>query len=492
MSATRVRFAPSPTGYLHIGGLRTALFNFLFARHTGGVFILRIEDTDRTRLVPGATENIISILSWAGITPDEGPRLDPDGGISQKGDFGPYIQSERTAIYRRHVEQLLAGGHAYRCFCSPQRLETVRAELTAKGSPVRYDGACRCIPAAESDRRAAAETHTIRLRVPEGAIVFRDAIRGEVSFDSTQVDDQVLLKSDGFPTYHLANVVDDHHMGITHVIRGEEWLSSTPKHLLLYAAFGWQPPVFAHLPLLLNPDRSKLSKRSGDVSVEDFRAEGYLPDALVNYVALLGWSTEDSQQLFTRADLIAKFSLERCSQSPAVFDRQKLLWMNGEYLRRMTPEAILDAATPFLVKAGLPVDSAHRPYLLQLIAAEREKFKLLTDVPARLDHFLMADDAFPIQDAAAAKWLADPRYRAILSETAELLRTAEKFDTSSLEKTIRDFCTRRGLTVGEVFHPLRVAVSGRTEGPGLFDLLALLGRERVLRRIARVLEKPHS
>ncbi|MFQ3675613.1 MAG: glutamate--tRNA ligase [Endomicrobiia bacterium] len=276
----RVRFAPSPTGFLHIGGLRTALFNFLFAKHNNGTFILRIEDTDRTRYVEGAIENLISILNWVGIDYDEGPFLDNNNSIVQKGSFGPYIQSQRLEIYQKYAQELIEKGYAYRCFCSPERLDFLKKQQMLSKQPPKYDKHCRNISREESEKLAKEKSFTVRMKIPEEEIKFKDIIRGEVSFQGTLIDDQILLKSDKYPTYHLANVVDDHLMQISHVIRGEEWISSTPKHILLYKYFGWESPQFAHLPLLLNPDKSKLSKRSGDVAVEDYKKEGYLPEAL--------------------------------------------------------------------------------------------------------------------------------------------------------------------------------------------------------------------
>jgi len=312
--AVRVRFAPSPTGYLHVGGLRTALFNFLFARHSGGKFILRIEDTDRARYVEGAVDNLINTLRWAGLDYDEGP--------SAGGELGPYVQSERLEIYDEHVRILLESGAAYRCFCSPERLETMRKEQEKKKLQPKYDRTClRLSPKEIEDNLTANKPFVVRMKVPDDATIrFSDIVRGEVEFSTERVDDQVLLKSDGYPTYHLANVVDDHLMKISHVIRGEEWLPSTPKHVLLYEAFGWEMPVFAHLPLLLNPDRSKLSKRQGDVAVEDYRDKGYLKEALVNFVALLGWNPGDAREIFSLKELEKEFSLDKVNKSGAVFN----------------------------------------------------------------------------------------------------------------------------------------------------------------------------
>ncbi|HYQ86845.1 MAG TPA: glutamate--tRNA ligase, partial [Bacteroidota bacterium] len=332
---TRVRFAPSPTGYLHVGGLRTALYNYLYARQHEGVFVLRIEDTDRTRRVEGAVESLIGTLQWAGLHYDEGPDIG--------GAFGPYVQSERLPIYRAHVDQLLAEGNAYRCFCTPDRLEEMRKQQErAKMSP-RYDRRCLILDRHEIEENIAKGIpFAVRMKVPRGeAIRFHDLIRETVDFSSDELDDQILLKSDGYPTYHLANVVDDHLMEISHVIRGEEWLPSTPKHVLLYRFFGWQAPEMAHLPLLLNPDRSKLSKRQGDVAVEEYREKGFLPEALVNFVALLGWNPGDERELFSLDDLVKEFSIERVGKSGAIFNIDKLVWLNSQHLRKKSDTEIL-------------------------------------------------------------------------------------------------------------------------------------------------------
>ncbi|MEO5956551.1 MAG: glutamate--tRNA ligase, partial [Nitrospiraceae bacterium] len=333
----RVRFAPSPTGFVHVGSLRTALYNFLFARHHGGVHILRVEDTDRTRYVEGAVENLLRTMEWVGITFDEGPM--------QGGEYGPYTQSERTEMYRNYSDELIKNGKAYSCFCTAERLDEVRKQMQASGQPPMYDRHCRNLTEEEVEvKKEAGIPHVVRLRIPLGeTVTFNDLVRGDVSFDSKTIDDQVLLKSDGFPTYHLANVIDDYKMKITHVIRGEEWLSSTPKHVLLYRAFGWEDsmPKFAHLPLLLNPDRSKLSKRQGDVAVEDFREKGYLPDALINFVALLGWNPSATEEIYSMEELIKTFDLEKVNKAGAVFGKEKLDWMNAEYIRKKTPDELL-------------------------------------------------------------------------------------------------------------------------------------------------------
>ncbi len=325
----RVRFAPSPTGYLHIGGLRTALYNYLFAKNNNGKFILRIEDTDRNRYVEGAVENLISTLNWIGLKYDEGP--------DAKGEFGPYMQSQRLDIYKKYANDLLENGKAYCCFCTPERLQELREEQQRQKLPqAKYDKHCLNLTKDEiKEKLESGIPHVIRLNVPaDQKVTFDDVIRERVEFDTSNIDDQVLIKSDGFPTYHLANVVDDHLMKITHVIRGEEWLSSTPKHILLYDFFEWEKPVFAHLPLLLNPDRSKLSKRQGDVAVEDYQSKGYLKETLINFVALLGWNAGDDKEFYYLDELVEKFSLERVNKAGAVFDLQKLNWLNAEHLRK--------------------------------------------------------------------------------------------------------------------------------------------------------------
>ena len=346
MSDVRVRFAPSPTGFVHLGSLRTALYNYLFARHHNGTFILRIEDTDQARYTEGAVENLLTTLQWAGLDYDEGPE--------KNGSYGPYYQSQRRDIYNKYVDQLLTAGNAYRCFCSAERLQKIReAQIASKETP-KYDGLCRNLSVQESEGRAANESFVVRLKIPEsGETIVRDIIRGEVIFQNELIDDQVLIKSDGFPTYHLANVVDDHLMQISHVIRGEEWLLSMPKHILLYDYLGWEKPQFAHLPLLLNEDRSKLSKRQGDVAVEDYRKKGYLPQALVNFVALLGWNRGDDQEMFSLEELVESFSLERVSKAGAIFNREKLDWMNGIYLREIPEEEYVSYALAELKNAGL-------------------------------------------------------------------------------------------------------------------------------------------
>ncbi|MEW6558135.1 MAG: glutamate--tRNA ligase [Elusimicrobiota bacterium] len=466
-----VRFAPSPTGFLHIGGLRTALYNYLFARHNNGKFLLRIEDTDKTRYVEGAVEKLLEILNWCGLEYDE----------------EPVIQSQRLDIYKCYIDNLLERRYAYRCFCTPERLEKSRKIQIARKQTPKYDGLCRKIPQIESDKLSEEKPFTVRMKIPLEEIKFTDIIRGEIKFDGALIDDQIILKSDGYPTYHLANVVDDHLMGITHIIRGEEWLSSTPKHILLYRYFGWTAPQVAHLPLLLNPDKSKLSKRQSDVAVEDYRDKGYLPDALLNYVALLGWSTEDSQQLFERAELIQKFSLERCGKSAAIFDTQKLLWMNGEYIRKMSVAHLAKCATEFLERKGVSITDSE--FFQKCIALEQKKFNTLNDILQRVDFLL--NDEYNTDTDAVKKILGIQGISGLIKELKEKIIQIKVYDAQELENLFRSFADEKKIKTSIIFHAIRVATSGRLEGPSLFHYLELLGKEKVVNRIAKFLERCH-
>jgi glutamyl-tRNA synthetase len=473
----RVRFAPSPTGYLHVGGLRTALYNYLFARKTGGTFILRIEDTDRTRYVEGAVENLIQTLGWSGLDYDEGP--------SRGGDRGPYIQSERLDIYRRHVEELLGNGHAYHCFCAPERLEEMRKQQEKMRIAPKYDRQCLRLPKEEVVRRLAeGAPHVVRMKIPESVtIVIDDIVRGRVEFQSDRVDDQVLMKSDGYPTYHLANVVDDRLMGVTHVIRGEEWLSSTPKHALLYGYFGWEVPKFAHLPLLLNPDRSKLSKRQGDVAVEDYRAAGYLPGALVNFVALLGWNPGDEREIFTLDELVSEFTLDRVGKSGAIFNVDKLKWINQQHLRRLDTSAIVEKVKPVLGKAGLGWrDDA---YLSRVIGAMRERLNSFDDFNSFAAYFFADPERY---DEAARKKHWSEQTPGQLAALASALEVLPEFTEGPLEESLKGVAAAAEVGPGKIIHATRLALSGIPIGPGLYELMAILGRETVLRRLRKAVE----
>lgn len=478
MSNVRVRFAPSPTGSPHIGSVRTALYNWLFARHTGGVFILRIEDTDRTRLVPGSLEEIMESLLWLGTTYDEGP------GVG--GSHGPYVQSERVDIYTKHAQQLLDSGHAYRCFCTPERLAEMRKAQEAAKLPTGYDRTCRHLSPAEAEARLKEGTPSvIRFVVPEEDVTsFTDIVYGEISFENRLLDDFVLVKSDGYPTYQFANVVDDHLMEITHIIRGEEWISSTPKHVLQYKAFGWEPPKFAHSPLLVGPDRAKLGKRHGSVRFMDFVARGFLPEAMINFTALLGWSPGDDQEIFTTDQLIERFTLEGIVNHPVVFDIEKLEWMNGVYIRQSDLDRLTERCLPHLQDAGLlpsGPETDQRDYARSVIALLQERLKTLSEVPESARFFF--EDDFEYDEKGMQKWLNRDYVPDLLSRLAERLGGLPEWTVESIEAAVRETGEEMGLSGGQVIHPTRMAVTGRTVGPGLFETMAVLGRERVSSRL---------
>ncbi|MDR2247470.1 MAG: glutamate--tRNA ligase [Treponema sp.] len=482
----RNRYAPSPTGLQHIGGIRTALFNYLFARAHGGAFILRLEDTDRTRFDPAFVQNLYDAFGWLGLNWDEGPDIG--------GPVGPYVQSERFALYRKYAGELLERGEAYACFCSAQRLEDVRKAREAARSPeAGYDRLCRGIPAGEAARRAAAgEPHTIRLKIPLGKSTrFTDRLLGEIEWKNDDVNpDPVLLKSDGFPTYHLANVVDDHLMGISHVLRAQEWLSSTPLHTILYHAFGWEPPEFCHLPLVMGQDGKKLSKRHGATSIDEFRRQGYLPEALLNYVALLGASYEEGKDIYTLKELAERFSLDKLTKASAVFDYKKLEWYNGQYIRMKTDEELAALALPYAAEAGLfgkagdggrPED---RALFTAAIALVKERVSFLGEIPGKLG-YLFRDPPVP----AAAEFI--PK-KADLARTVRLLEIGRdltvplaglKDADAEAEALVKERAEKEGVKIGDLLMPLRVAVTGARVSPPLFGSLRLLGAERSLARV---------
>ncbi len=483
----RVRFAPSPTGYLHVGGLRTALYNYLFARHHGGTFILRVEDTDRERLVEGATEKLLNIFPVVGLPFDEGPVLNADGTFGAKGSHGPYIQSQRLSIYKEHVDKLVAADHAYHCFCTPEELDAARKAAELMKQSTKYNRRCLGLSKEEVVARLAAGTpNVVRLHVPEGETYFTDVVRGPIRIDNAEVDDQVLLKTDGFPTYHLANVVDDHLMEITHVIRAEEWISSTPKHVILYKAFGWTAPEFAHLPLLLNPDRSKLSKRQGDVAAEDYLAKGYLADALVNFVALMGFNPKADQEIYTLDELIQLFDLSKVNPSGAVFNREKLDWMNGMYMRAKPVEELAALCRPFLTAANKMVEDE---LLRRILTIEAGRMTTLVDSVAAVDAYTTEPQyegtilVWKKADAADAK--------ANLTRATEWFAALSDADwtVASMEANIKERITAAGLSNGNVLWPLRVALSGREQSASPFELAWVLGRERTLSRIQTAIGK---
>ncbi len=474
----RVRFAPSPTGRPHVGGIRTAMFDWLLARHTGGKFILRIEDTDITRKVEGAVEYIMEGLRWLGLDWDEGPDIG--------GDYGPYYQSQRTELYRQAAEQLIKQGNAYYCYCSPERLEAMRKEQIARKQPPGYDRHCRELTPQEREKKVAEGIiPVVRFKVPlEGKTDFPDLIYGDVTFNNDTIDDFVMLKSDGYPTYHLANVVDDHAMKISHVIRGEEWVSSTPRHMLIYQALGYEPPQYVHHPLIVGPDRAKLSKRHGDVSILEFREKGYLSEAMFNFIALIGWSLDDKTELMTRRELVENFSLDRVSKTGAVFNRDKLEWMNGVYIRQLSIDDLTQRALLFLGK-GLPA-SVKRPldidYIKRIMPLVQERAKTLVEIPELVDFFFMDRLDYDTNLLIGKKMTAGLTIMA-LEKSREPLESLASFDEESLEALLRPLAEKLDLKAGQLFGALRTAVTGRTATPPLFQTMAVLGKELCLERI---------
>lgn len=510
----RTRFAPSPTGYLHVGGLRTALYNYLFAKKNGGQFILRIEDTDQARRVEGTVENLISTLEWAGIIWNEGPE--------KGGDCGPYIQSERTEIYQKYAKQLMDEEKAYPCFCSAERLEKMREEQKKAGVAPKYDGHCRNLPKEEVEKLLAEKKpYVIRLRVPYNQrIEFKDIIRKKVVFEAKEVDDQVLIKSDGFPTYHLANVVDDHLMGITHVIRGEEWLPSTPKHVLLYQAFGWKLPTFAHLPLLLNPDRSKLSKRQGDVAVEDYMKKGYSKEAIINFVAFLGWNPGDNREIFSLEELEKEFDIERVQKAGAIFNLEKLDWYNWlwqqrkfyEELKKEIPNLNLEPTKNgyqfefanhkereifveklfSLCKEYLPEEWEKNEHKKIQRALYTVKDKILRDPKSAKEHmnFFFNDIEYSKELLTHEKMKVDfATAEQAITQSMEDLEKLNEWEDEKITETLLGAIKKLGLKNGQVLWPFRAALTGQEFSPGAFECAYVLGKQETLKRLEQALEK---
>ena len=489
-SPPRVRFAPSPTGLLHIGGLRTALYNYLFARKHGGQFILRIEDTDQKRYVEEAEPDILHSLDWAGLEIDEGP--------GKGGEVGPYRQSERSETYRRYARQLVEDGHAYYAFDTPEELEAMRERFKGSGDAApKYDAVTRSkmknsltIEGEEVQKRLdSGEPYVIRLKVPRRESVrFEDQIHGWVSFDAAGLDDQVLLKSDGLPTYHLANVVDDHLMEITHVIRGEEWVSSTPKHVLLYEFLGWEPPEMAHLPLILSPQGGKLSKRDANelnipVWVRDYREEGYEPEALLNFLAFLGWNPGDERELFSLGELAEAFSIDRVGASGVQFNQEKLEWYNQQHIQRMDDDELARRARPFLEEQGYdPADD----YLREVVGLVRSRIDRVADVAQKND-FFFSDPASYDEEGVKKRWKDDSAD--LLRDYADRLESVDSFDEDTVEQVLRELADERDAGAGRIIHPTRLAVSGRHYGPSLFSMMVVLGKDACLRRMRRAAEE---
>ena len=477
----RVRFAPSPTGYLHVGGLRTALYNYLFAKNNNGEFILRIEDTDRNRYVEGAVENLLDTIKWVGLDYDEGPE--------KEGKYGPYFQSQRLDIYKKHAEELIENGHAYYCFCSPERIKEIREDQQkAKVPQVKYDKHCLHLSKDEIENNLKnGVQYVVRMNVEPGEkVISNDIVRGKVEFDRMVIDDQILMKSDGFPTYHLANVVDDHLMKITHVIRGEEWLSSTPKHILLYNFFGWELPEFAHLPLLLNADKSKLSKRQGDVAVEDYKAKGYLKEALLNFVALLGWSTSDNQEYFDMVDLIAKFSLERVHKSGAIFNTEKLDWLNAEHLRKKDSIVLLTMLREELSQSKYKDLDLNDEYLLLIIEAMRERVSFIKDYIDKCPYFYVRPTEYD-ESVIKKRWKDDSVD--LLRNYIDKITGIENPTKEAYENALKQVAEEAEAGNGRIIHPARIAASGMGIGPGVFDLLFILGKDEVIYRLNKGIEE---
>ncbi len=484
--SVRVRFAPSPTGFVHIGSLRTALYNYLFARKMGGEYILRVEDTDQTRLVDGAIENMLNAMKWAGVNHTEGVMLDDNGNITQVGENGPYIQSERLDIYKEYIKELLYAGKAYYCFCTKERLDEVRDKQKEAGETPRYDGHCRDLTQEEIDAKiAAGEPYVIRLRLPENHIIkFTDLVRGETEFNTNDLDDQVLIKTDGFPTYHFAVVVDDHLMKITHVIRGEEWVSSTPKHVYLYEAFGWEAPTFVHLPNILNKEKKKLSKRHGDVAVEDFKKKGYLPEGLVNYVALVGWSPEDNQEIFSMEELENAFSVERVSKSGGVFDTEKLNWVNQHYVKDADDALLTDLAMPFLVEAGFISEDevqAKYDFVKGMVSVLKEKLSYVKEITDHASIFF--GDTVELETEECKEFLSLEHIPTLVNALAEKIEKTEAVDEAFVKAMFKEIQKEHGIKGKNLFMGSRIALTGQMHGPDLPKTMEVLGKDICLNRI---------
>lgn len=466
----KVRFAPSPTGHLHVGGLRTALFNYLYAKKVGGKIVLRIEDTDQSRKVENAVENLISTFEALQINFDEGP--------TQGGDCGLYFQSERLSIYNEHIKLLLNSGDAYPCFCSAEKLEEARKKQSEAKQIIKYNRHCLKLDAAEARKRMEKEPHVIRMRVPsEKEVVFYDVVRERVAIRCEELDDQVLIKSDGFPTYHFANVVDDHLMGITHVLRGEEWLPSTPKHVLLYQFFNWKQPKFIHLPLLLNPDKSKLSKRQGDVAVEDYLNKGYLPETLINFVALLGWHPKNEQELFSLTELEKEFSLKRINKSGAVFDIEKLKWMNGQYLKNLPIETIMNYTESVFKAEGLETTDVGK--FQAVVENARKRADTIHEMiehstPFYTELQFMGEEENILKNETSQK---------VLTYFSEKLSSKSNWTEPAIKSLVNETTEVTGVKGTDLYVPLRLALFGAAHGPNIPLIIDILGVDEAINRL---------
>lgn len=509
MSKIRTRFAPSPTGFMHIGNFRSALYDYLFSKKNNGDFILRIEDTDQKRFVPNALESIIKVLEWSNLEYSEGvfkqdkikdkkikkieSKNYPE--IFEAGDFAPYIQSEKLEIYKKYADELVAKGYAYYCFCEPERLEEMRKEQTAQKKAPIYDQYClRNLSKEEINEKLKSNCpHTIRLKMPKDeTIELDDIIRGKVKFETNLIDDQILIKSDGFPTYHLANVVDDHEMEITHVIRGEEWLPSAPKHLILYRYFDWEAPKFAHLPLLLNSDKSKLSKRQGDVAVEDYIEKGYLKEAIINFVAFLGWNPGkgETEEIFSLEELVQKFELARVHKAGAVFDLKKLDWINSEWLKKISLDDLYSRALKFLEKKDFfqnaPEEKKSKDFVKKLLTIERTRLSKLTEV-GESNKFFFENINYD-KNLLYWKEMKDEELKKNLEKANDILNEISEPDwkLENLEKALMEAA---GENRGNFLWPIRAALSGAQKSPSPFECAWVLGKNESLKRITEAIKK---
>ena len=475
----RTRFAPSPTGYMHLGNLRSALYTYLYAKANGGKFILRIEDTDQSRYVPGAVDVIYRTLKSIGMQWDEGPDIG--------GDYGPYVQSERKNMYLPYAEQLVKAGKAYYCFCTEEELAARREEATKRGETFKYDKHCLHLSPEEVQRRlAAGEPYVIRQNVPEhGEASFDDVLYGHIAVDCADLDDMILIKADGMPTYNFANVIDDHTMGITHVMRGNEYLSSTPKYNLLYEAFGWEKPVYIHMTPIMRDATHKLSKRDGDAYFEDYLNKGYLKEAIVNYVALLGWNPGDEREFFTMDELIKAFSVDGMSKSPAIFDVNKLTWMNAEYVRRLTPEQFTEYALPYYEKAG--VSAEHADLLARIL---QQRTEIFTQIPEMLDFIPQLPD-YDAELFTNKKSKTNPEIaKHVLTIAIEALEALPAWEEQPIHDALLGLAEKEGMKNGTMLWPVRIALAGKQVTPGgAIEIAILLGREESMRRLKVGLDK---
>lgn len=466
----RTRFAPSPTGYLHVGGARTALFNWLYARNNGGVFVLRIEDTDAERSTDESTQIILDSMKWFGLDWDE----------------GPFFQSQRYDLYKKTAEKLLEENKAYYCFCTPETLDAKRQKAQAEKRAFKYDGTCANIPLEEARKRiAAGEKAVVRFRRLEGETLVDDQVLGPVTFDSSVIDDFIIMRSDGSPIYNFCVVCDDVDMKITHVIRGEDHLSNTPKQVMLYKALGYPMPKFAHISMILGADKKKLSKRHGAVSVLSFRDDGYLPEAFRNYLALLGWAYDDKTEFFSKEELIEKFSLKHVSKNPAVFDYKKCSWMNGQYISKTDSERLLELIKPSLEKEGISLSSRAAEWWKEALNVEKQRAFYLSDLVKSFHYYL--DETIAIEPQAKEKHLTAERSLELLGKFLVLLEKVEPFDQPTIENAFKELMEAETIKFGEIVHPVRVALSGKTVGPGIFELLICMGKDMAIKRIKDVL-----